>query len=309
MKKSTVNPIGYSHQHESMRRYAEHLNLVGLAERSCESYYRQIRLIAEHHKCDPAWLKQEQLRQWFVRVKCERRWAPKSLRLGLVAARRFYNDMLERDWALFGLIRARDREYLPSVLSTAELRAIFARVPLLRYRIPLALIYTSGLRISECVKLTVNDIDGANHKLIVREGKGGKDRYTLLSFQMYRQLQKYWRCHRNPVWLFPQVGRGGGSAEKVRQRMGAASEPMGSGSLQSRMRKAAVRAGVTKKASCHTLRHSFATHLLEAGIPVTQLQEYLGHEHVETTTIYTHLTPVCHDRALACIERMTRSVL
>ena len=114
----------------------------------------------------------------------------KSDRL-LVAARRFYNDMLERDWALFGLIRARDREYLPSVLSTAELRAIFARVPLLRYRIPLALIYTSGLRISECVKLTVNDIDGANHKLIVREGKGGKDRYTLLSFQMYRQLQKY----------------------------------------------------------------------------------------------------------------------
>ncbi len=292
-----------------MRRYAEHLILSGLADRSCECYYRQIRLIGEHFDCNPVDLEEDQLRAWFVHVKCVRQWAPKSIRQALAAARGFYNEMLGSDWGLFELIHAKDREYLPSVLSIDELRAIFAQVPLLRYRIPLVLIYSCGLRISECVRLSVNDIDGANHKLIVREGKGGKDRYTLLSELMYGQLRRYWGYHRNPVWIFPQIGRGAASSEHVCRRMGQAEESMGLGALQTAIVEARRRAGVTKPGSAHTLRHSFATHLIEAGIPITQVQEYLGHEHVETTTIYTHLTPVCHEKALACIEKMTRSVL
>ena len=94
------------------------------------------------------------------------------------------------------------------------------------------IIYSCGLRISECVRLSVNDIDGANHKLIVREGKGGKDRYTLLSELMYGQLRRYWGYHRNPVWIFPQIGRGAASSEHVCRRMGQAEESMGLGALQ-----------------------------------------------------------------------------
>lgn len=292
-----------------MQRFAEFLALRGFAFTTQQNYYRAIRLIGEFHSCDPAGLDEEALRRYFVHAKCDRDWAPKSLRQALAAGKHFYRGMLKQLCPLFDDIRAPDRQSLPIVLDQSELARIFPRIPFRRYRTPLLLCYASGLRISECIHLTVDDVKGSANKLFIRASKGGKDHYTILSTAMYRQLRDYWRHHRNPRWLFPEVGLGPRRSNDVAKRMGKAREPMGKSRLQQSLQEAVRQARITKNASPHTLRHSFATHLLEAGVPITQVQEYLGHAHVETTTIYTHLTPVCHRKAVDCIEGLVIPLL
>lgn len=292
-----------------MQRFAEHLELQDFRPRTIQGYYRQLRLVSEHFWEDPAKLNGEDLRNYFVYLRCELEWAPKSMRPALAALKHFYRGMLKRKCACLDDIKARDREHLPEVLTVGEVRRLFGHVKLRRYRTPLLLIYGSGLRISECVNLTVNDIYGPDNKLLVRDSKGGKDRYTILSTPLYHELQRYWCFHKNPKWLFPQVGKGGGHGKALMERMGRAAEPMSAGGLNHRLLEAARACGLTKKATCHTLRHSFATHLLESGVAITQVQEYLGHAHVETTTVYTHLTPVCHDTAVRCIDGLLTPML
>lgn len=292
-----------------MGRFAEYLSLRGFAFTTQQNYYRAIRLIGEFHKADPAGLGEEALRRYFVEVKCRKDWAPKSLRQALAGAKHFYRGMLKQACPLFDDISAPDRESLPVVLDQGEIGRIFARIALRRYRTPLLLCYASGLRISECIHLTPDDVKGAANKLFIRASKGGKDHYTILSTAVYGELRRYWRYHRNPRWLFPEVGLGPRDSESVARRMGRAREPMGKSRLQQTLQEAVRQARITKNASPHTLRHSFATHLLEAGVPITQVQEYLGHAHVETTTIYTHLTPVCHRTAVSCIEKLVTPLL
>ena len=123
---------------------------------------------------------------------------------------------------------------------------------------------------------------------------------------MYRQLQDYWKQHRNPKWLFPAVGYGSKTSEWARKHMGAAQDSMYPHALSARMRAASQAAGITKKATCHILRHSFATHLAAAGVPLHQIQAYLGHAHIETTMVYGHLTPINHEQAIDLIEPILR---
>ena len=138
-------------------------------------------------------------------------------------------------------------------------------------------------------KLTVNDIDGPGNRLFIRDGKGGKDRYTILGTPVYEELKRYWPYHKNPKFLFPAVGRGLRDSAGAAAHMAIATEPMDSNSLRTHLRKAAQRAGVTKKVTCHILRHSFATHLLEHGADLRVIQELLGHSSIATTEVYTHV--------------------
>lgn len=292
-----------------MERFAEHLALRSFADITQENYYRAIRKIAEFHGADPASLDEEALRRYFVYAKCRKEWCPQTMRQALAGAKHFYRRMLRQKCGILGEIKAKDRESLPGVLDGREIQRIFVGIRLRRYRTPLLLLYASGLRISECIHLTVDDIKGSANKLLVRNGKGGKDHYTILSTAVYQELKRYWCHHRNPRWLFPEVGRGSRKTADVCRRMREATDPMGKGSLQQTLGRAVLEAGITKEAHPHTLRHSFATHLLEAGVPITQVQEYLGHAHVETTTIYTHLTPVCHQKAVDCIEGLVTPIL
>ena len=290
-----------------MRRFAEHLELQDFRLRTQQGYYRHLRLIGAHFKWDPKLVNEEQLRAYYVYKRSKGGWAPKSCRQSLAAAKHFYRAMLGKKYASLDLIKARDRETLPDVLTVDELRRLFAHVKFNRYRVPLLLIYACGLRVNECTHLTVNDIDGPGNRLFIRDGKGGKDRYTILSSVVYRLLQNYWRQHRNPRWLFPAVGRGSSANAPI--RMGAATDPMHSHGLGLRLLEAARAAGITKKVTCHVLRHSFATHLASAGVPLHQLQAYLGHAHIETTTVYTHLMPINHIEAIGHIEGFIEPIL
>ena len=193
------------------------------------------------------------------------------------------------DWTVFGQIRAKDEDTLPGVLSREQVIALLRGIRLRRYRIPVKLIYCAGLRLTECLNLTVNDISGREGKLWVRGGKGGKDRMVPLSEPMLADLRAYWRVHRHPLLLFPNVGRGACRPDEVAARMQRADSPMPVSSLQRLVVAARQEIGVPQ-ATIHTLRHSFATHLIEAGASLHTVQALLGHKRIDTTMVYLHLT-------------------
>ena len=289
-----------------MEQFAEHLQLKDVSLRTMCSYYRGMRLVFEHFGKNPKYLSQKQIRSYIVYVKEEKGWSASTIRQAIASCRMFYRDMLGKDWRLWGVVTVRDKVRLPVVLSMEEVRAILRQVRFGRYRVPLELIYCCGLRLSEATHLELIDIEGKQNRLKVRGGKGDKERYVPLSGHMYQKLRQYWRHHRNPRWLFPTAGRGRNA--NVGARMGATDTPMGIGSLQNAFTKARRKAGIRKKASIHTLRHSYATHLLALGVNIRQLQLYLGHADIDTTTVYTHLIPFGEEQSLRQIEHIARFI-
>jgi integrase/recombinase XerD len=158
-------------------------------------------------------------------------------------------------------------------------------------------VYSLGLRLNEGLHLQVGDIDSARMLVHVHRGKGAKDRYVPLPPSTLSILRDYWLTHRHPVWLFPAIGRD-------RQQAATAEEPMNRSSVQGAMRRVVVELGIRKSVSIHTLRHCYATHLLEAGVNLRLIQQYLGHSSIQTTMVYLHLTALGQEQARAAIDRL-----
>jgi site-specific recombinase XerD len=285
------NPLDYDHPYPSMRRFAELLNLRHDANRTRHAYYRDMRLIHEHFGCDPEALTETDLRDYLLHVRNHKGWKPKTIRQSVASAKIFFLELLGREgWKVFSQIKTKDHDELPVVLSRAEVRALLTHVRLRRYRTPLKLIYCCGLRLSECLSLCVHDIRGAENKLWVRGGKGQRDRMVPLPAPMVEDLRAYWKFHRHPLLLFPSAGRGPQAcADQLAARMHAASVPMPVSSLQ-RLLLVARDELKLPGATVHTLRHSFATHLVEAGASLHTVQALLGHKQINSTMVYLHLT-------------------
>jgi integrase/recombinase XerD len=191
------------------------------------------------------------------------------------ALRFLYQRVLKHPDAVADLPRpVRERKRLPAVLSRDEVIRLFQAVGNLKHRAVLLVIYAGGLRVSEAVQLKVSDVDGQRKSIFVRGGKGGKDRYTIVGDAALEALREYWRIYRPTDWLFPGV---------------RPDAPLSTRTIQAAFREARRRAGIRKDATVHTLRHSFATHLLENGVDIRYIQELLGHEDVRTTQLYTHV--------------------
>ncbi len=286
-----ANPVEYQHPYPSMARFADHLALSYDANRTRHAYYRQVRLIHQHVGCDPASISEAQLRDYFLFVKLKKRWTPKSIRQARAAACLFFVRLLGRaDWTLFSQIRTKDHDTLPAVLTRQQVRALLTHIRLRRYRTPLKLIYCCGLRLSECLGLTIHDIKGVENKLLIRHSKGHRDRIVPLPTSLWQELRQYWRFHRHPLLIFPNVGRGdNNSPEALAQRMHTATGPMPCSSLQRLVILARKQLNLPA-ASVHSLRHSFATHLLEAGAHLHTIQKLLGHKQITSTMVYLHLT-------------------
>jgi len=285
-----ANPVDYKHPYPSMAQFADLLALRYDANRTRHSYYRQLRLIHQHFACDPSTITEAQLREYFLFVKLKKHWKPKSIRQALASARVFFVEFLGKpDWTIFSQIRTKDPDTLPAVLTRQQVQALLGHIRLRRYRTPLKLIYCCGLRLSECLGLTIHDIRGQENKLLVRQGKGNKDRVVPLPTPMYEELRRYWAFHRHPLLLFPNVGRGGHDPKVLAERMRQATCPMPHNSLQRLLVSARKQLNIPA-ASVHSLRHSFATHLLEAGAHLHTIQKLLGHSQIDSTMIYLHLT-------------------
>lgn len=282
------------------QRMMDDLRLRGYAERTVEAYVSAVHQLAQYYHTSPDQLTDEQVRQFFLYLLTERRVARSTLTIALCGIRFLYQHTLGRPWTLADVVRPNRPQKLPVVLGRDEVWAILDAVRMPVYRVCLTTIYACGLRLTEGASLQVAHIDGARQMLHV-SGKGGKDRYMPLPDATLALLRAHWRTHHNPVWLFPAPGRHGQVAG------GAAATPINRSSLQSAFTRAVTQSGVHKRAHVHTLRHSYATHLLEAGVTLRLIQDYLGHSSPKTTAIYTHLTRELHDTALEPInDLMTR---
>jgi site-specific recombinase XerD len=303
-----VNPVDYQHPFESMGRFAQSLALRYDANRTRHAYYRQLRLIHQHFACDPALLTESQLRDYFLFIKLKKNWQPKSIRQALAACRQFFVDLLgHADWKIFRQIRTKDHDTLPAVLTRQQVHDLLGLIRLRRYRTPIKLIYVCGLRLSECLALTIHDIKGTENKLLIRNSKGHQDRVVPLPTSLWRDLQSYWRFHRHPLLIFPNVGRGDTDLKVVAQRMRQATMPMPCSSLQRLIIVARKQLNIPA-ATLHSLRHSFATHLLEAGAHLHTIQKLLGHKQITTTMIYLHMTHQTTRDALGLIDELCRQL-
>jgi Site-specific recombinase XerD len=303
-----VNPVDYQHPFDSMARFANALALRYDANRTRHAYYRQLRLIHEHFACDPALLSQSQLRDYFLFIKLKKEWKPKSIRQAVAASRQFFADLLgHTDWTVFWQVRTKDHDTLPAVLTRQQVHDLLTHIRLRRYRTPIKLIYVCGLRLSECLGLTIHDINGAENKLFIRNSKGHQDRVVPLPTSLWRELQSYWRFHRHRLLIFPNVGRGDTNLKVVAERMRQATAPMPCSSLQ-RLVVVARKHLDLPAATVHSLRHSFATHLLEAGADLHTIQKLLGHKQITTTMIYLHMTHQTTRDALHLIDQLCRTL-
>jgi site-specific recombinase XerD len=273
-------------------RMREDMQLRGLAPRSQKSYLDAVKSLAKFCGRPPTELEtltEEELRAFFLHLVTERRAARGTVTIYRGGIRFLVETTLKRTWPVLDLVRPAKRHALPVVLTIDELRQVLAQVRDLRVRMCLTVIYSCGLRLTEGSGLLTADVDRGRMVVRVRAGKGGRDRYVPLAERTLTLLREYWRAYgrlllqqqwghppsRGP-WLFPNRDGTGSIAPTTLQK-----------TFTAVMRES----GLTKHASIHTLRHSYATHLLEAGVHLRVIQVLLGHRSPQTTAIYTHITP------------------
>jgi integrase/recombinase XerD len=284
------------------QRMIEDLQLRGLSAKTHDSYVRAVRQLAEHYHKSPDLITEEELRLYFLYLKNDKQISRSGFTIALCGLKFFYERTLHREWGILDLPRRTHEKKLPVVFSVAEVRQILGCLRRPHYRVCLTTIYSCGLRLLEGVHLQVADIDSERMMLHIRHGKGDKDRYVPLPEGTLKLLREYWSTHRHPVWLFPAPSRAG-------VPMSSATQPMDESGVQRAFKAALQESGVQKAASVHTLRHSYATHLLEAGVNLRLIQAYLGHSSFQTTTRYTHLTREVETIATDAINRVMQPLL
>lgn len=282
---------------ELRQRMIECLQLRGLSARTQESYVRAVRQLAEHYHKSPDLITEAELRQYFLFLKNVKHYSRPTMTIAICGLKFFFERTLAKEWTTFILVRPAPEKKLPVILSREEVRQILNLIRLPRYQVCLATIYSCGLRLQEGTNLRVADIDSGRMMIHVRHGKGAKDRYVPLPPRTLALLRGYWQTHRHPVLLFPAEGRNHINLAK-------ATEPLSKSSVQQAFRAALKQSRINKRASVHTLRHSWATHLLEAGVNLRLIQEWLGHNSPATTSVYTHLTVKATQLGAAAINQL-----
>lgn len=255
------------------QRFTEDLKRRNYAARTISCYVAHVAAFARHFRRSPDQLDGEAVRQYQLHL-LQRRVCWSQYNQAVCALRFFYANTLLRPGMVVMIPYGKKPKSLPCVLSTDEVRRLFDAVTNPRHRLLLQTTYAAGLRVSEVVRLRLCDIDSQRRTLRIRCSKGHKDRLVPLASLLLPLLRDYWRRYRPTDWLFP-----GGTPEGH----------ISIGQAQRACRQAVCLAGITKKASMHTLRHSYATHLLEAGTDLPTLQKLLGHNHLGTTLLYTHI--------------------
>ena len=293
--------------YSSVEAFREFVELRDLRPRTREAYLSYAILLGKHYAADPAELAEAQVRDYFLFLRNERHYSPSSIALTLASLRTFYCDHLQTGtgWKLWKELKVRRAQPLPTVLSREEVAQLLGSIQSDRIRTVLRLIYHTGLRIREACRIRIKDIDAAAGRLHVRNGKGGKDRCVPIAPEMLADLRRFWRRHRHPAWLFPGMQCDWKAhKEPLIQRARKAKSPMSESGVQNAFRLALAASGLRKKATPHTLRHSYATHLLEEGVSIRLISQYLGHSSLDTTLIYTHLTAVSEGKALNALQRL-----
>src|SRR5260221_41988 len=276
------------------QRMIDDMQLRNLTPATQKNYIHHVAALARYYQLSPEHLDLDDLRQYELYLLNERKLAAETIN-GYVSAIKFlYQVTLEMPWSDAVFPRVRRPRTLPVVLSQEEVVQFFDHIPSLKYRAILMSCYGAGLRVSEAVALKVSDIDSKRMLIRVEQGKGRKDRYAMLSPRLLEVLRFWWRASRPKDWLLPSW------------RTGRHQTPT---SVQDACREAWLRSGLRKKVSAHTLRHSFATHLLETGTDIRVIQVLLGHNNLSTTARYTQVSNGLLQRTESPLDRLALEVV
>ena len=250
------------------------MELKGYSPKTIKSYIGHVSNFAKYYNKSPELLREKEIREYLHYCIMEKKLSEGTVNYINSGLKFFYTKTLNRYWNMDKITRIKEPRRLPAVLSPEEIKSIFDVTENLKHKAILMTVYSAGLRVSEVCNLKITDIDSKNMQILIREGKGKKDRYSLLSNANLEILREYWKRYHPKEYLFSGKGR----TDSITPR-----------SVQKMLEKSIKKTEITKNATVHTLRHSFATHLLDAGTDICYIQRLLGHSRITTTTIYLHL--------------------
>jgi site-specific recombinase XerD len=269
------------------------LQLCGAKPRTQKAYLREAENLAQYFNRPPEELGEEELKEYLLYLMKEKHVSDGTYRSYVAALKFLYRTTLKREWAVENIRYPRTKRKLPFVLDISEVESIFSVTKNLKHKAILMITYSSGLRVGETANLKLTDIDSKRMMVRINQGKGGKDRYSILSQTALEHLRQYWRKYRTKEWLFEGQKKDG---------------PITTHSIQLMFYAARERAGITKPVSVHSLRHSFATHLIEAGTSLHHVQLLLGHRSPTTTTVYLHVSRLNLSQVISPLDRAANQV-
>jgi len=299
------------HNYPSISQFQQLVELKDYRPATKKEYVRYVCKLAEHFQCDPALLSENQIRQYFLFLRQHKHYKAAPMKAAKYSLLAFYVDCLKvQGWSVFREIRIAEPQVLPIVLSRQEVNDLFNALTEPRFLTVLRLMYYCGLRVGEAVAIEVSDIHGKETppRLHVRNAKGGKDRFVPLTALLVEELRRWWCVHRNRRFIFPSPGRGWADRTlSLSQAMGQSTSPMSVSAVQSAYRLARAASKINPVSTTHSLRHSYATHLLEENVSLLQISKYLGHDSIETTVVYTHLTAISEAKTQTALNTLYRS--
>ena len=280
------------------KKMVEDMQLRGYAKRTQTTYSRAVRQLENYWHLPAEEISEQQVRDYFLYCKNDTGWSGSTMRIAYSGIKFFYTATLPMEWETIKLLKIKRLSTPPTVLGIDEVRLILKAARKPQVKAFLTTVYSCGLRLSEALFLEVGDVDRERMTVRVRDGKGAKERYVPLPKSTYEVLREYWKTHRNPVFLFPALG-------KRHDQGPTAQRPMAISSVQGALRRILSKLPqIRKHATIHTLRHSYATHLIEAGVNIRLVQQYLGHASLVNTMIYLHVTELGNDDASGRINRL-----
>lgn len=271
-------------QKDLYERMLTQLQLSGYRERSCKSYLKAVQQLQRFCNKPLGKITQADLREYWVTCRNEYGWSPATLRISYSGIKFFFSRTMVRKWKLLSEVHFIRRESLPTVLSRQEVKRIICSLPTLQSKVFYLTVYSLGLRLQEARTLKVCDIDKDRGVVHLHNGKGGRDRTIPIPGVTLRGLRAYYRTHRNPVWLFPALGHDQG------KNAGNVENTVSDNGVQGALRRTVRKLGITKHVHPHVFRHSYATHMLEANVPIHHVQKLLGHKDLKSTMVYLHVT-------------------
>jgi len=282
--------------------YQRHLRLLklqGKSKKTIEAYSRAVRRVSDHFDCCPDKLTPEQLETYFAQLVDSHSWS--TVKVDRNGLQFYWRYVLKLDWQWVNIIKPPKIHTIPDILTPVEIEQLIGATRKLRYLVFLLTTYSMGLRLQEALSLQVGDIDAGRNQVHIRRGKGHKDRLVPLPDLTYQGLRALWSKHRHPYLIFPNAK---GSLETIQK----ATTHMDRGGTQKAMKMVVTECGIKKKVHIHSLRHSFATHLLERGLSLRHIQAILGHASPTTTARYAHLTDVTEKDSLITINELINTL-
>ena len=286
-----------------IKRFKEDLQLAGYAKRSTESYVSSVLRLQRFLNKPLEDITEEDLRQYWLCCQNDFGWSAASLRISYAGIQHFFTRTLVKSWNIFSEINWKREETLPTILSLREVRKIIYALPTQQSHTFYLTLYSLGLRLREATTLQVRDILSDRGLVHIHGGKGALDRMVPLPKITLLTLRKYYKTHRNPKWIFPALGHNGGKDAQF------AEDHVSDSGVQGALQRTLKRLGFKKHVHPHVFRHAYATHLLEANIPIRHVQKILGHKSLKSTMIYLHVTTLAQEDSHERVSQVMQGVL